>query len=284
MDRRDAMCRELNVTFPCTLDEYRTKDLFNWLTADVEALLRTTDFSLLFDYRPLFAAAKQLGLDRLMCVTADGPTHNIPSSMLKWRDNQSLRVFIETSLICELSHQQIAEDVHRMYGISVVPEDIKQFETIFVDREYILGNNWLTYMFCVGEEEAKFKRSLIGEPKDFIRWRLGVPVALDSDQVVNRMISDSYYTLRLLKAGTDATTTYTKDQMARMKFETDTIYRGIDRRLKLSELSAAAGSGTDGTDAATQIKKIILDFQDHKHPLKRDIVSLGDLNKNGANG
>ncbi len=284
VDFKDSLCRELNVVFPCTLQDYLVKDVYPWLTADAEALLRTTDYGLMYDFRPLFAAAKQLGLDRLMCVTADGPTHNIPSSFIKWRENKSLRVFIETCLICDIAPSQVAQDIEQMYGISVVPEDIKLFEAVFVDKLYVFGNNWLSYMFCIGEEEAKFKQSLIGEPKDYIRWRLGVPVSLDSDKVINRMMSDAYYTIRLLKSQMDESSTPTRDQMARMKFESDVLFKGFDRRLKLAEVNSAAGGGESNTDAAEQIKRIVLDFQAHKHPLKRDLApTLSDLNKGGEN-
>lgn len=279
-DTRDALCRELEVKFPCTLPDYLANDVFKWLTADVEALLRTTDAKLLFDYQPLFIAAKQLCVDRYLCITSNGPALNLPSVIVKWRENKSLRICIEAMLLAEVGHEQIAEDVHHMFGISVVADDIAQYESLFVDKFYV--KNWLMYAFCIGDEEAKFKRSLMGEPKDYVRWRLGVPVALDSERVVNRMVSDAYFTLRLLKGKIeDPTILLTKDQMTRIKMEQDVIFKGLDRRVKLAELANAAGASSSGvTDAAEAIKQIALEFLDHKHPIKSDVMpdTVGGLN------
>lgn len=272
------ICNSLSVKFPKGFQQFVEADIFPFLTPDVESCFKTTDFSLVYDYRPLFIAAKQLGIEQYLSVGGSGPTHCVPEIVVSWRQNSSIRIFMETCLLCKIPRAQILEDANTMYGVTFSESDLTTFENLFVDMHYANGDAWLNYILCIGNEEAMFKRSLMNDPKDYVRWRLHVPVSLNSERVLDRLVSDAYYTIQLIKSKAgERGVSLTKDQRERIKLETDTIYKGLDRRVKLKELERALGSGKGNTDAALAIREIILDLQTNDFVMKQDLPTLDQL-------
>jgi hypothetical protein len=284
------LCDQLTVRFPSPDPrEFIESDVLGCLTPEVNACFRTTNFSLVYDYRPFFIAARQLGLERRIRVDEGGPAVNLSDAILKWRNDATLRMFVECYTLCNIPQAQLAEDLRKIYGFDVNEADLTVFEELFVDKDYADGNCWLSYTKCVGDTEASFKRRLMNEPKDFVRWKLGVPVTLETERVIDRLISDAYFTERLLKhqAG-DMGLGLKKEELARMKLERETIFKGLDRRLELKKLSVAEGTKAN-TDAAQEIQRIILEYVPNDFPTKMDVVgeqplSLDDLKRENTSG
>jgi hypothetical protein len=281
----ENLCDKLEVKFPGPIDEFITTEFLPSLSLDVEACFTTSDFMLTFDYRPFYAAAKQLELERFIGIDETGPAIALSPSLLRWRNNRTIRQFIECSILCGIPLLQVSEDLRRLFGGEINDSDLKTFELLFVDRTYASGNNWLEYMKCIGEPEAMFKRKLMGEPHDFVRWKLGVPVSLSSDMVLDRMISDAYYTERLIRYDAENPLKISKDELARIRMERDTIIKCIDRRVKLKESDPKGGKAN--TDAAAEIRRIVLDFTEQSFPTREEVIGteaplLSDLEKSNA--
>ncbi len=280
---------KLDVKFPCEKTEFAESDFFPSLTPEVEACFTTSDILLTLDYRPFYAAARELGVERFIAIDENGPALGLSPSLLRWRSNATMRQFIECCILAGIPLTQISMDLSRMYGCDVNDADLKTFELLFVDRTYASGNSWLDYTRCIGDGEATFKRRLMNEPHDFVRWKLGVPVALASDLVIDRMISDAYYTERLLRHEAEDTTKLSKDELNRIKMERDTIFKCLDRRIKLKETDPKHTGNGSSVDAASAIRRIVLDFARQDFPLKGDLIgqdapTLADLEKQNGSG
>ena len=88
---------------------------------------------------------------------------------------------------------------------------------------------------------------MTGQHPDFVRWRLGVPVELNTEQVLNRLLSDAYFTDRMLKVNAgDNGIHLTKEERDRAKMERDTIFKV----LKAKESLRASSEGEDGHTSA----------------------------------
>lgn len=281
-DYADLLCSRFTTRFSSSLLDFIDGDFSHALTPEVLAFFSTTDSNLTLDYRPMFVAARQLGIEKFVAIDADGPTVQIPDQLLKWRSNASMRVFVETCLLCKILPAQIAADMKTMWGVAVDEDDIKIFAYLFVDIEYTVGNSWFLYMKCIGDSEAQFKRRLMEEPIDFVRWKLGVPVAMDSERVLDRMISDAYYTERLIKheAGEHGIN-LEKDKLTRIKMERQTIFSGLAMRVKLKEVTG--GSGNDN-DITAELRKFKLEYGEQSFPLKDELTGEPEPSGDSAGG
>lgn len=248
-----ALCARYEVKFPQGPAPFIRDHVFPHLSPALEAYLRTTDPVLAGDYSAMLHAANALGLAEVMSLGADGPDVVLHPLVTKWRADASLRVFIETATLAGIKPALLAEDVRRMWGYPPEEAAIAQFVAYFVDLEYLDGDCWMHYATCIGANEATFKRNLMGQPHEYVRWKLGVPVTLEADKVLDRLISDAYFTERLLKneAGQHGIR-MSKDELARLKLERETIFKAMGAKLKLKE-SAAGG----GTEEQAEIKRIV---------------------------
>lgn len=248
-----TLCERFEVCFPAGIPSFLKTHLFPALSPAVEAYLRTTDSSLTGDVRALVQAANALGVADAISYYAEGPSVVLHPMVEKWRRDPTARVFIETSALAGIPVAVIADDVRRMWGYPPEEGAIAQFLAYFVDLTYIDGDCWTSYAACVGSTEATFKRGLMNQPHEYVRWKLGVPVTLDTDKVLDRLISDAYFTERLLKADAGQQgVRMTKDEMARLKLERDTIFKAVNAKLKLTESSAGGG-----TEDQAEIRRIV---------------------------
>jgi len=231
---------QYDVKFPVTLVDFTTLEVHPYIPEILEAWFLTTDISSTQDYRPLMQAAEHLKVRDIVAMSPDGPTVILPVGVHKLRANQQVRSLLETSLLCEIELEVICADLKHMYGMNVEDVDVERYAELFVDREYIEGQAWTLYTTCIGQEEALFRRVLIGQPKDFVRWRLGAPVSLNCEQVLDRMMSDAFYTEKLIKRNAgNLGITLSKEELARVKLERETIFKAMDFRNKLHD--AAGG-------------------------------------------
>ena len=260
-----TLADELQVAFPCPREDFTQQVVLPLLPPAMEAALLTTDFAATGDYRMAMAAAVALGVATVIAIDHDGLTVALSPVLAQIRAHGTMRVFVETCLLAKISPEQIADDLRRIYGMTVTPDDISAFTALFVDPYYVHGAGWREYETCIGPAEALFKRQLMGQPADFVRWKLGLPVTLASSTVVDRMISDAYYTERLIKSqsGTGGLS-LGKDELARVKMERDTIFKGLNARNKLIEIERNSGAGTNETkDAAAALSRIVLEYTNH---------------------
>jgi hypothetical protein len=197
-----------------------------------------------------------IGAQGLLRATPTGPVWEPAiQAFVQWRQHKSLRIFLETCLLAGVAVPQVAVDVRTCWGVAPTEDDIAKFARLFADREGLLGMGWLHYAHCIGEAEADFKRKLITQPHDFLRWKLGVPVSLDSTRVIERLVSDAYYTERLLKAEIgDNGLHMPKETLARIKMERDTMFKGIDRLIKLRD------GGTD-SEEKQKVREALSQFE-----------------------
>lgn len=164
-------------------------------------------------------------------------------------------------MVAGFSVTQIAGDMRTMYGTAFDEDTLEIYRRLFVEQQYCDGVFWENYVTCVDPGEYVMKTRLKLEPKDFVRWKLGVPVSLDAETVLNRLMSDAYYTERLIKHGRrdpsdpGALPGLDRDDLVRIKLERETIFKCMDRIAKLRE----AGQSEDkDTEAMAVLKRIAI--------------------------
>ena len=270
------ICSRIGVSLPYCLDDILESEIYPYLSPALETLLRTTDVSATQDVKSLLYAASVLEVSDIISLEADGPSVRLSPAMEIWRRDRTRRVFIETCLLAGISATQIAEDMRRMWGADVNETEVRRFGELFCDRDYLQGNGWFEYTTCIGEEEAQFKIGLITQPHVFVRWKLGAPVSPDVDLIMDRIIADSYFTERVIKgrAGENGVN-LGRDELARVKLERDTLFKAIDRRMKMKQVEAETGGGGDAKAAAKLLREIVLDMEDHEFPLAAEILGSG---------
>lgn len=258
-----ALLEASYVSVSGTMADFVAKWILPQLPPALEAAFLTTDVDA--DFRPFFAAAAALELSAQVGVMGTGPSLVLPDEIKRWRKQKNLRVFIETYQLAGISTATLAEDLRKIWGTDFDVAMLELHARLFCDREWLKYNDgWALYEETIGADEAKFKRELMSQPQDYLRWKLGVPVTLDSDTVLDRMISDAYYTERLIKG---RSTELDKDQLVRVKLERDTLFKALDRKVKLKEANRNAGDGSAATAAAEAIKNLVLGHYEQDFPL-----------------
>lgn len=256
-----------DIQFPCVLADFTAAEIQGRLPAVLDAWFNTTDMAATMDYRPLATAAGNLGLRDIVTIGPTGPTVILPPGVKRLRDNQAIRTMLETSILCEIDLETTCADLKQMYGCNIDESDVRRYGELFVDREYIEGEAWTRYITCIGNDEAIFRRGLIGQPKDFIRWRLGVPVSLNSETVLDRLMSDAYYTERLVKRNAgNLGINLSKDELARVKLERDTIFKAMDMRGKMHD----AKGGDSAKQALATLAGVVAKYESQDALLTQD--------------
>ncbi len=263
---REALTKQHQVKFPSAPGEFWEREIMHWISPELQALFMTTDSSLTGDFRPMMMAANDLEIGEYLHITHRGPDINVSEAILKWRTHATIRVALETMFLCGIDVPTIMEDLRRMYGYTVDEADLRRFADLYADREFALGDNWLGYTSCIGQNEAVFKMRLMQQPREYVRWKLGAPVTLDADSVLDRMMSDAHFTCQLLKSETD--NQLSRDDLVRVKLERDTIFKCMDRKIKFKEASNGAGTNK----AVDAIQSILLHYTDEMPPLKEEIL------------
>lgn len=266
-------CAEARVTYPVTLAEFLLKHVFPALPPGLEAWLRSTDAALLRDYRPLMEAATRLEIADVIGVGPDGAMLTLPGLVPKWRQDDTLRVFIETLLLAGIPAPTVANDIQRMWGYPVDEAAVTLFARYFADREYTEGEYWSNYLKCIAPSEARLKRDLMQQPHEYVRWRMGVPVEMSNERVLDRLISDAYFTERLLKAEAgDQGLRLSKDEIVRLKLERDTLFKALNAKQKL-KLAETAGGGDDveAQKVVETLKAIGLQYEEQNPLMMEDL-------------
>lgn len=269
-ETRNKLCVELAVRFPSDYALFWSEEVLSWLSPTAEVALTTTDFGTTPKYEVAFAAARELGISKYITLGPNGLELKITQTLRRWRKHTQIRMCLETMLLCSMPIAQIVSDMRRMYGLSIDEDSVSEFAALFIDPEFIEGDPWLEYMECIGEAEAQFKWKLMQAPQDYARYKLGVPVRLDNDAVLDRLMSDSYFTAVEMKVEGQTTTAA---EVARLKMERDTVFKALDRRMKLEEQRLAAGTGSAATSAAAAIAKIMLDHTVQPLQLASEVLS-----------
>lgn len=271
------LSEQLVVKFPVPVDRFLVQDVYPHLSPALEAFFLSVQPIYQDTREPFLAAVQALGLASVADLGACGPDIRLPPAIQRWRSHQTVRIFIEACMLVGISVTIIAEDLRRVWNLDVSEDDLHLFKVLFADPEGLRGDGWYNYELTVGTAEATFKHRLVGQPHDFVRWKLGVPVGLDSEQVINRLVSDAYYTERQIKfeAGEGALD-LTKDQMARIKLERDTMFKGLNLRVKIAE-SKTGGSVQAAQSAISEFLSrmtLVSDPVSTDGPLAQDLASL----------
>lgn len=274
------LSKDLEVKFIEGVDDFAAVEVFPLLPPALEAFFLTAQPWMTSTADEFLLAARILGLSEAVQVTKQGPDLKLSPAILKWRQHPTVRVFLEATTLAGISVSLQAEDLRRTWNLDVSEDDLYVFRALFADPEGLSGDGWLRYSREVGTEETALKRKLIGQPHDFVRWKLGIPVKLDSDQVIDRLVSDAYYTERLLKfeAG-DNGLHLTKDELARIKMERDTMFKGLALRQKAAESknggSAVAVQGMM-SEFMARVQLITAPQETTEVPLASDLIAEND--------
>ena len=259
----ESLCKQLQVRFPSNV----TPDdvLKDVLPIDRYTLVKT---SLKSDVNIYNEIATEL---QLQDYTANCELV-LPTILLKWREDKTARLFLEVLILCEQNDAQIGVDYKACFNTSINNTALKHFRDLFADLNYMSNESWEVYSDCIKLDETMFKARLLKQPIDYVRWKLGVPVALNSEIVLDRLMSDGYFTIRSIKAeaGDNGIRLSDEDQK-RVKFETNVILQVQDRRTKLKQAEAQVNS-TMPTDTAEAVKDLFIEFKDHTHKTLDDIL------------
>lgn len=264
--------------YPVPFEAFLATDVFGCLPPAIETFYKTTDFSVVADYRPLFAAAAELGVSKYIVVGASGPEVLFPPGVAKLRTVKTMRVFIETCVFAGISIEIITSDLRTMFGMPIEEGDIREFVRLFADREWLDAGGWADYVVCISESEATLKVQLRNQPHEYVRWRLGVPVVPNAEAILDRMIADAYFTERVMKseAGNNGIS-MGKDELARIKMDRDTIFKAVNLKMKLKE----TGGGSEANDAKNALANIIAKYDTSLVPLMKDVTGV-DPGASGA--
>lgn len=276
---RSALCSHLRIQFPADLFGQRAfwqVEGIDKLPIEVSTALETSQMALSGDYTPMFTAAEILGVSGYLTLGGSTiptisdvqPFVSVPQEIVEWRQHSAIRMALECMLLCGLPVDLICSDMRKMYGRTFEESYVQTFKFLFADRAKL--RDWTAYSRCIPQEELSFKHRLMAEPADFVRWKLGVPVNLDSDTVLDRLMSDAYFTERLLKheaRGTDphGLPALGTADLARIKMERDTIFKCMDRKLKMREI--AGQQSTDVSQIHQQIAQIKMEYSTQTVPL-----------------
>jgi len=272
-----ALSDQLIVKFPVAIDQFLAQNVYPRLSPALEAFFLSVQPTFQDTREQFLAAVQALDLASVAEIGPCGPDIKLPPAIEKWRKHKTVRIFIEACMLAGLSITLIAEDLRNVWSLDISEDDLHLFKALFADPDGLRGDGWFNYELSVGRDEATFKHRLVGQPHDFVRWKLGVPVCLDSDQVINRLVSDAYYTERQIKfeAGAGALD-LTKDQLARIKLERDTMFKGLNLRVKIADsktggsLQAAQSAISDFLSKMT----LVSDPIPTDGPLVQDLASL----------
>lgn len=261
---KDTLCEHYRVKFPVDLfaqDSFWFVEIHKQLPVEIRVAFETSQPALTGDYSSMFAAAEALGLPDLLHIAplpgascTNGPTVIVSPSIVAWRQHPAIRLALDCLLLCGIPFDVASSDMQKMYGSEFPVDELIKFDSLFTDRTQL--GNWSAYSRCIPQDELAFKHRLTAEPKDFVRWKLGIPVHLDNETVLDRLMSEAYFTERLIKheaRGTDphGLPSLGAADISRLKLERDTIFKCMDRKIKLKE--AAGASST----AATDVQKIL---------------------------
>jgi hypothetical protein len=182
---------------------------------------------------------------------------SLPPYLVKWREEDNIRLFLDFALLCGVSPGIVAEDFRKLWGFNVTPDQIIEYARLFADITEFRGTGQLNYEAGLQPAQIDLLHGIVRQPSDFVRWRLGVPLAQDPEQVLDKLASDAYYTIALLKrrAGNLGIDLAPND-LARIKLERDTIFKAIDRKLKMKQ----SGEGEESNDLKS-IKEILGGFE-----------------------
>lgn len=251
LSRRDSAAylataaKRFRVKFPGDPADFARHQVVDAVSAPVRSVLQTQDFSLLGDYRVLLQAAMELQIGHTLTVMPDG----LDVVMSRLREHETIADFIDICTLCQIHPTVIIEDLRKLYGLGVSESDINWYTALFADVFYTDPDSWFHYEQCIGVPRAIALRKLMREPTDYVRWKLGVPVPPDVDKVLDRLICDAYYTEREMKSRGELS----KDDLARIKMERDTIFKGLKMKQAIKESKDSAGGGSADVAKALEV-------------------------------
>ena len=214
---------------------------------------------------PLVSILAELGFTNYLDVTPAGLELKVVDFFRRWREDDNLSIYLDACFLAEIHPNVMKEDVRLLWNITSTAEDLAVYADLFIDRE-LLRYGWVGYEQAYDRMRAGFVRSLMRQPHDYVRWKLGIPVSLDTTMVLDRLISEAYYTERSIK-NEQGNGALAKDSMSRMKMERDTLFKAIDRRLKLQEAKAGGGNGQEVADKAMAVlEQLTLKYEQNDFP------------------
>lgn len=254
----ETLRAKLFLKFPGSVDDFLASEVYPELPPALVAFFMTVQPTFQDTRQPFLDAATILGLRPFVEIGPLGPDIRLRPAIYRWREHTTVRIFIEACMLAGIGIPIIAEDLRRVWSLDVSEDDLHAFRFLFADPDGLRGG-WFAYEKSIGQGEADFKHRLVGQPHDFVRWKLGVPVCLESDQVINRLVSDAYYTERQIKfeAG-DGALNLTKDQLARVKMERDAIFKALNLRQKIADSKSGSTNQAAQSAVADFIAKVSL--------------------------
>lgn len=241
----ERTCDELKLAWPCEVTEFLHSDVLADLTPEVRAAVVCATPDTRYDPAPFVAAVAALGLGSLSVAS---PLPNILRSNFHTlvRSDTTLRTFVDTCLAAGIAPETVVSDLRMGWNLNFDAPEIERYRELYFDRAMLADGGWVRYEACVGARTSEMMRGLARQPHDYVRWRLGIPVAPDSERALNRLMADAHYTERMIKANAgNMGIALSKDEMARIKMERDTMFKAMDRKMKQAELKAASGGGQD---------------------------------------
>lgn len=270
-------CHDLRVAFPYDVTAFIMDHVYPDIGVSCQAYLVTTNPSTQKDFSVLFQAAAKLGVERFIKITANGPDVDLPEDIVLWREEDQMRIFVETSFLCGISRVQVEEDIRRVWGIDFDSDQLDAYRFLFADPTFIRGDHWVAYERCITGEEAIFKKRLLNAPHDYVRHTLGVPVTLETSKIIDRLISDAYYTERSLKDSVSNPDLMNSEMLKRIKMERDTIFKAMDRRIKIQQYEHEKGS-TGGSDIVRETLERLQVQYNNSSDVNREARLLSELN------
>lgn len=108
--------------------------------------------------------------------------------------NRLIHRHIECSLIGRLTPEEISADINDTYHVSLHPHIIEDFRELFMDLSFVSNQNeWSVYMKSLPRDEQIFRNAILLQPRDYVRWKLGVRVSVDIAESLHEIASDMFW-------------------------------------------------------------------------------------------
>lgn len=248
------------------------------LKPETRIALETAQCAVTRDYGVVFDAAEELGVASYVAlgnpytaaVSSQDPSFVIPDFMYQIRTHERMRFAIDSMLLCRIPEETVSSDVYKLFGVMFEPEQIEEYRQLFADVSFL--KQWHVYALCVSSDVYNAQRRMVQEHQDFVRWKLGVPVHLDAETVLDRLISEAYFTERLLKSQAPRSSDGLLPELShadlmRIRMERDTIFKCLEKRAKIRSES----SDPAVRDALQQLQLLRVEYTEHQFPTKEEL-------------
>ena len=174
--------------------------------------------------------------------------------------NKLIQRHIECSFIAKMTPEEIYSDIEELYNLNMDIELLEDYRRLMIDIS-LCGNqnNWFLYMKTLPRSECLFKNSIILQPKDYVRWKLGIKKPVDPIDALKEMSTDLFWKYKESLADSSSAGLENTRRLC------DTALKCFDKALKVEQSNKTSNKARD-------FNQLLLTFEDDDHATIKDIT------------